>query len=200
MTPHFEKVTGFVGGGVAEGAELVVDSRGVKIDGHGGYYLGPCLFDHVKLGMTIYQQGSLDGTGCDSSCDPPGSDEHDRRPRVRQRYVPVHARRRAALLRRQHTSGMVGINVPLPVPIITTLFGGWKRSLFGDLRLRTGSVRFYIRRKAITRRWPSSHVRKAPCSTPAASSGAAFHACSGSSAPGVIGVTSAYYPARSGHG
>jgi malonate-semialdehyde dehydrogenase (acetylating)/methylmalonate-semialdehyde dehydrogenase len=56
---HFDKVTGFVDAGVAAGATLVVDGRGVKVDGHdGGYFLGPCLFDHVKPGMPIYQQRS----------------------------------------------------------------------------------------------------------------------------------------------
>jgi malonate-semialdehyde dehydrogenase (acetylating)/methylmalonate-semialdehyde dehydrogenase len=162
--PHFEKVTGFVDGGVAEGAELVVDGRGVKIDGHeGGYYLGPCLFDHVKPGMTIYQQeifgpvlGVIRAATLEEAMDMIDAHEYGNgtclftRDGEAARYFADNIQ-----------VGMVGINVPLPVPVAYHSFGGWKRSLFGDLHAYgPDSVRFYTKRKAITQRWPSSHVRE----------------------------------------
>jgi len=162
--PHFEKVRGYVDEGVAEGAELVVDGRGLTVAGfEAGYFLGPCLFDHVEPGMRIYREeifGPVLG------------------------IVRVHSLAEAMALIDAHEYGngtciftrdgeaarhftdhievgMVGVNVPLPVPVAYHSFGGWKRSLFGDLHAYgPDAVRFYTRRKQITQRWPSAGVRE----------------------------------------
>jgi malonate-semialdehyde dehydrogenase (acetylating)/methylmalonate-semialdehyde dehydrogenase len=161
---HFDKVTGFVDAGVAAGATLVVDGRGVKVDGHdGGYYLGPCLFDHVKPGMPIYQHeifGPVLGVIRLNSLDEAMAliDAHEygngtclfTRDGEAARYFSDNIQ-----------IGMVGINVPLPVPVAYHSFGGWKRSLFGDLHAYgPDAVRFYTKRKTITQRWPSAGVRE----------------------------------------
>ena len=104
--PHFEKVKGYVDQGVNEGATLVVDGRGVKVAGHeDGYFLGACLFDHVKPGMTIYQEeifGPVLGVVRVKTA--AGSHGPDRRPRIRQRHLHLHPRRRGrALLHRPHS-------------------------------------------------------------------------------------------------
>jgi malonate-semialdehyde dehydrogenase (acetylating)/methylmalonate-semialdehyde dehydrogenase len=161
---HFVKVKAFVDAGVAEGAKLVVDGRGVKVDGHdGGYYLGPCLFDGVKPGMKIYQEeifGPVLGV-------------------VRMKtlgeamaLIDVHEYGNGTCIFTRDGEaarwfsdniqvGMVGINVPLPVPVAYQSFGGWKRSLFGDLHAYgPDAVRFYTKRKTVTQRWPSAGVRE----------------------------------------
>ncbi|ADU35951.1 methylmalonate-semialdehyde dehydrogenase [Variovorax paradoxus EPS] len=162
--PHFEKVKAFVDAGVEAGAKLVVDGRGVKVEGHdGGYYLGPCLFDGVKPGMTIYQEeifGPVLGVV--------------RVKTLAEAMAMIDAHEYGngtCLFTRDGEAarwfsdniqvGMVGINVPLPVPVAYHSFGGWKRSLFGDLHAYgPDAVRFYTKRKTITQRWPSAGVRE----------------------------------------
>ncbi|MGJ7607043.1 CoA-acylating methylmalonate-semialdehyde dehydrogenase [Variovorax sp. LT1R20] len=162
--PHFEKVKAFVDAGVEAGARLVVDGRGVKVEGHdGGYYLGPCLFDGVKPGMTIYQEeifGPVLGVV--------------RVKTLAEAMAMIDAHEYGngtCLFTRDGEAarwfsdniqvGMVGINVPLPVPVAYHSFGGWKRSLFGDLHAYgPDAVRFYTKRKTITQRWPSAGVRE----------------------------------------
>ncbi|MDP9990736.1 malonate-semialdehyde dehydrogenase (acetylating)/methylmalonate-semialdehyde dehydrogenase [Variovorax boronicumulans] len=162
--PHFEKVKAFVDAGVEAGAKLVVDGRGVKVEGHdGGYYLGPCLFDGVKPGMTIYQEeifGPVLGVV--------------RVKTLAEAMAMIDAHEYGngtCLFTRDGEAarwfsdniqvGMVGINVPLPVPVAYHSFGGWKRSLFGDLHAYgPDAVRFYTKRKTITQRWPAAGVRE----------------------------------------
>jgi malonate-semialdehyde dehydrogenase (acetylating)/methylmalonate-semialdehyde dehydrogenase len=161
---HFEKVTGFVEQGVKEGATLVVDGRGVKVPGHeGGYFMGPCLFDHVKPGMAIYQEeifgpvlGVVRVNSLQEAMDMIDAHEYGNgtciftRDGEAARYFTDHI-----------LVGMVGVNVPLPVPVAYHSFGGWKRSLFGDLHAYgPDAVRFYTKRKTITQRWPSAGVRE----------------------------------------
>jgi len=166
--PHFEKVKGYVDQGVKEGAQLVVDGRGLTVVGHsidcsGGYYLGPCLFDHVKPGMVVYQEeifGPVLGVVRVQSLQEAMAmiDAHEygngtcifTRDGEAARHFTDHIQ-----------VGMVGVNVPLPVPVAYHSFGGWKRSLFGDLHAYgPDAVRFYTKRKTITQRWPSSGVRE----------------------------------------
>ena len=162
--PHFDKVRGYVDQGVAEGAELVVDGRGLKVAGHeDGYFLGPCLFDRVRPGMRIYQEeifGPVLGIVRIESLATAMAmiDAHEygngtcifTRDGETARYFTDHIQ-----------VGMVGVNVPLPVPVAYHSFGGWKRSLFGDLHAYgPDAVRFYTRRKQITQRWPSAGVRE----------------------------------------
>jgi len=162
--PHFDKVKGYVDQGVKEGATLVVDGRGISVPGHAdGYYLGPCLFDNVKPGMVIYQEeifgpvlGVVRVKTLQEAMDMIDAHEYGNgtciftRDGEAARYFSDHI-----------LVGMVGINVPLPVPVAYHSFGGWKRSLFGDLHAYgPDAVRFYTKRKTITQRWPSAGVRE----------------------------------------
>ena len=160
---HFNKVRGYVDQGVKEGATLVVDGRGLKVAGHeDGYFMGPCLFDHVKPGMVIYQEeifgpvlGVVRVATLQEAMDLIDAHEYGNgtciftRDGEAARYFSDHIQ-----------VGMVGVNVPLPVPVAYHSFGGWKRSLFGDLgAYGPDAVRFYTKRKTITQRWPSAGVR-----------------------------------------
>ena len=162
--PHFEKVKAYVDQGVAEGATLVVDGRGLTVPGHeSGYFLGPCLFDQVKPGMVIYREeifGPVLGVVRVASLQDAMAliDAHEygngtcifTRDGEAARFFTDHIQ-----------VGMVGVNVPLPVPVAYHSFGGWKRSLFGDLHAYgPDAVRFYTKRKTITQRWPSAGVRE----------------------------------------
>ena len=161
---HYERVKAYVDSGVAEGATLVVDGRTVQVAGHeGGYFLGACLFDHVKPGMKIYQEeifgpvlGVVRATSLQQAMDLIDAHEYGNgtciftRDGEAARYFTDHIQ-----------VGMVGVNVPLPVPVAYHSFGGWKRSLFGDLHAYgPDAVRFYTKRKTITQRWPSAGVRE----------------------------------------
>lgn len=162
--PHFEKVKAYVDQGVAEGATLVVDGRGIKVSGYeNGYFLGACLFDHVKPGMVIYQEeifgpvlGVVRVQTLQQAMDLIDAHEYGNgtciftRDGEAARYFTDHI-----------LVGMVGVNIPLPVPVAYHSFGGWKRSLFGDLHAYgPDAVRFYTKRKTITQRWPSAGVRE----------------------------------------
>ncbi|WP_296494199.1 CoA-acylating methylmalonate-semialdehyde dehydrogenase [Rhodoferax sp.] len=161
---HFDKVRGYVDQGVKEGATLVVDGRGVSVPGYeGGYFLGACLFDNVKPGMVTYQEeifgpvlGVVRVKTLQEAMDMIDAHEYGNgtciftRDGESARYFSDHIQ-----------VGMVGINVALPVPVAYHSFGGWKRSLFGDLSAYgPDAVRFYTKRKTITQRWPSAGVRE----------------------------------------
>lgn len=161
---HFDKVRGYVDQGVKEGATLVVDGRGMKVEGHeDGFFLGACLFDHVKPGMLIYKDeifgpvlGVVRVKTLQEAMDLINAHEYGNgtciftRDGEAARYFTDHI-----------LVGMVGVNVPLPVPIAYHSFGGWKRSLFGDLHAYgPDAVRFYTKLKTITQRWPSAGVRE----------------------------------------
>ena len=161
--PHFEKVKAYVDSGVEEGAKLLIDGRSLQVAGHeDGYFLGPCLFDNVRPGMKIYQEeifgpvlGIVRVKTLQEAMDLINAHEYGSgtciftRDGEAARYFSDHI-----------LVGMVGINVPLPVPVAYHSFGGWKRSLFGDLHAYgPDAVRFYTKRKTITQRWPSAGVR-----------------------------------------
>jgi len=161
---HHDKVRSYVDLGVDEGADLVVDGRALVVDGHeDGFFLGPCLFDNVKPEMRIYQEEIFGPVLCVVRAQSEEQamqliDDHEygngtcifTRDGEAARYFADNIK-----------VGMVGINVPLPVPVAYHSFGGWKRSLFGDLyAYGPDSVRFYTRRKTITQRWPSGGVRE----------------------------------------
>jgi malonate-semialdehyde dehydrogenase (acetylating) / methylmalonate-semialdehyde dehydrogenase len=161
---HFEKVKSYVDTGVAEGAKLVVDGRGIKVSGHeDGFFLGPCLFDHVKPYMTIYLEeifGPVLGIVRVASLQE-GMDLIDAHEYGNGTCIFTRDGEAARYFTDNIQVGMVGVNVPLPVPVAYHSFGGWKRSLFGDLHAYgPDGVRFYTRRKAITQRWPSAGVRE----------------------------------------
>ncbi|MDB4942957.1 MAG: Methylmalonate-semialdehyde dehydrogenase [Labilithrix sp.] len=161
---HFEKVCGYVAKGVEEGATLVVDGRGVKVPGHEkGYFLGACLFDNVKPGMVTYNEeifGPVLGIVRVKTLDEAMAliDAHEY---GNGTCIFTRDGEAARYFSDRIQVGMVGINVPLPVPVAYHSFGGWKRSLFGDLHAYgPDAVRFYTKRKTITQRWPSAGVRE----------------------------------------
>ena len=161
---HCEKVRGYVDLGVEEGADLVVDGRGLTVDGHeDGFFLGACLFDRVTPDMRIYREEIFGPVLCVVRAE---SQEHAMRLIDDHEYgngtcIFTRDGEAARYFSDNIRVGMVGINVPLPVPVAIHSFGGWKRSLFGDLyAYGPDSVRFYTRRKTITQRWPSGGVRE----------------------------------------
>ncbi|MBM3365549.1 MAG: CoA-acylating methylmalonate-semialdehyde dehydrogenase [Betaproteobacteria bacterium] len=161
---HFEKVKSYVDVGVAEGAKLLVDGRGIKVKDHEqGFFLGPCLFDHVKPHMTIYLEeifGPVLGIVRVASLQE-GMDLIDAHEYGNGTCIFTRDGEAARYFTDNIQVGMVGVNVPLPVPVAYHSFGGWKRSLFGDLHAYgPDAVRFYTKRKAITQRWPSAGVRE----------------------------------------
>jgi len=161
---HFEKVKGYINVGLVEGASLVVDGRTLRVEGHeNGYFMGACLFDKVTADMRIYQEEIFGPVLCivrvDSMQEAMGLiDAHEygngtcifTRDGEAARYFSDNIK-----------VGMVGINVPLPVPVAYHSFGGWKRSLFGDLHAYgPDAIRFYTKRKTVTQRWPSAGLRE----------------------------------------
>ncbi len=156
---HLDKVRGYVDLGVSEGAELVVDGRDFKLQGYeGGFYMGGCLFDRVTPDMRIYQEeifgpvlSVVRAKDYDEALRLPTEHEYGNGVAIFTRDGDA-ARDFAARV----NVGMVGINVPIPVPLAYYTFGGWKRSGFGDLNQHgPDAIRFYTKTKTITSRWPS---------------------------------------------
>ncbi|MDP6774817.1 MAG: aldehyde dehydrogenase family protein, partial [Rhodospirillales bacterium] len=154
-----ERIRGYIESGLEEGAELVVDGRDVSLQGYEeGFFLGGCLFDRVEPHMKIYT---------DEIFGPVLSvvrvDDYENAVRLVSENPYGNG---AAIFTRDGDAardfanrvsiGMVGINVPIPVPVAYHSFGGWKRSLFGDHYMHgPEGVRFYTRMKTVTARWPS---------------------------------------------
>ncbi len=156
---HLEKVKGYVDLGVKEGAKLVVDGRNLKLQGYeNGYYIGGCLFDHVKKNMRIYKEEIFGPVlsvvrvkDFDEATKLINDHEFGNGTSIYTRDGDV-GRTFASNIK----IGMVGINIPIPVPVAFHSFGGWKRSLFGDQHMHgVEGVRFYTKLKTITSRWPS---------------------------------------------
>ena len=156
---HRDKVRGYVDTGVAEGAQLVVDGRGLNIAGHeDGFFLGGCLFDRVTPGMTIYREEIFGPVLCvvrvpdfNAAVELVNGHEYGNGSAIFTRDGDS-----ARQYVQQVEAGMIGINVPIPVPMAFHSFGGWKRSLFGPLHMHgPDGVRFYTRMKTVTARWPT---------------------------------------------
>ena len=156
---HLQKVKGYVDLGVEEGAELVLDGRDYKVPGHeNGFFIGGCIFDKVKSTMRIYREeifGPVLALVRAQSFDEALAlcSEHEY-----GNGAAIFTRDGDAA--REFTSrvqiGMVGVNVPIPVPVAYHSFGGWKRSLFGDTHMHgPEGVRFFTKQKTISTRWPS---------------------------------------------
>ncbi len=161
---HESKVRGYVELGVEEGATLVVDGRNIRVDGHEqGFFLGGCLFDNVKPNMKVYHDeifGPVLSVVRVSSLQE-AMDLTDAHEYGNGTCIFTRDGEAARYFTDNIKVGMVGVNVPLPVPVAYHSFGGWKRSLFGDLSAYgPDAVRFYTRRKTITQRWPSAGVRE----------------------------------------
>jgi len=156
---HFEKVKSYVDLGVKEGAKLVVDGRTLKLQGYeNGFFLGGCLFDQVKPEMRIYKEEIFGPVlsvvrvpDYQSAVKLVNDHEYGNGTAIFTRDGDA-AREFASKIK----VGMVGINVPIPVPMAFNSFGGWKRSLFGDHHMHgPEGIRFYTRLKTITSRWPT---------------------------------------------
>jgi malonate-semialdehyde dehydrogenase (acetylating) / methylmalonate-semialdehyde dehydrogenase len=155
-----ERVVGYLDAGVASGAELVVDGRGVPApDGHpDGFFLGGSLFDHVTPEMSIYREeifgpvlSVVRATDYEHALELCNGHEYGNGVSIFTRDGDA-AREFVARVE----TGMVGVNVPIPVPVAHHTFGGWKRSGFGDLNQHgPDSFRFYTKTKTVTSRWPS---------------------------------------------
>ncbi|MEA2933909.1 MAG: malonate-semialdehyde dehydrogenase (acetylating) / methylmalonate-semialdehyde dehydrogenase [Variibacter sp.] len=156
---HMQKVREYVDIGIKEGAKLAVDGRGFKMQGYeNGFFMGGCLFDEVTPDMRIYKE-EIFGPVL-SVVRAKDYDEALRLPSEHEYGNGVAIFTRDGDTARDFTSrvqvGMVGVNVPIPVPLAYHTFGGWKRSGFGDLNQHgPDSVRFYTKTKTVTSRWPS---------------------------------------------
>ena len=159
---HLDRVTSYVQQGQAEGAQLVVDGRNNALTAKNGFFLGACLFDHVKPEMKIYREeifGPVLGVVRVNSFDIALQlvDEHEF---GNGTSIFTRDGDTARDFAHRVQVGMVGINVPIPVPMAFHSFGGWKRSLFGDHAVHgLEGVRFYTRLKTVTSRWPTG-IRK----------------------------------------
>ena len=159
VTPqHRDRVASYVAAAEEDGATVVLDGRGVRVDGHdGGAWLGPTLVDHVRPGMSVYTDevfgpvlsvvrvGTLDEAVALVNANPYGNG------------TAVFTQDGAAARRysAEVEVGMVGVNVPIPVPVAYHTFGGWKRSAFGDTNQHgMEGVKFYTKVKTVTARWP----------------------------------------------
>ena len=153
-----DKVVGYIDSGVEQGATLVVDGRGLTVSGcEEGFFVGGTLFDNVKPGMKIYDEEIFGPVLCivrvnslEDAMQLINDHEYGNGTCLFTRDGEA-----ARLFCDEIEVGMVGVNVPLPVPVAYHSFGGWKRSLFGDLHAYgPDGVRFYTKRKTITQRWP----------------------------------------------
>jgi len=161
VTPqHFEKVKSYVDLGVTEGAKLVIDGRGYSHKGHEkGFFLAPCLFDHVTKDMRIYKEeifgpvlSVVRAKTFEEALQLVNDHEFGNGTAIFTRDGEATSE-----FTNRVQVGMVGVNVAIPVPIAFHSFGGWKRSLFGDHHIYgTEGMRFYTRLKTTTSRWPSA--------------------------------------------
>ena len=155
---HLERVTGYLQHGQSEGAELVVDGRKNALPQGEGFFLGACLFDHVKPEMKIYREeifgpvlGIVRASDFETALQLVNEHEYGNGTSIFTRDGDT-----ARDFAHRVQAGMVGINVPIPVPMAFHSFGGWKRSLFGDHAMYgPEGIRFYTRLKTITSRWPT---------------------------------------------
>jgi malonate-semialdehyde dehydrogenase (acetylating)/methylmalonate-semialdehyde dehydrogenase len=162
---HLDRVKGYIELGIKQGAELVVDGRGFRLQGYeSGFFLGPCLFDRVTPTMSIYKEeifgpvlSMVRAPDLAKAVELVNDHEFGNGTAIFTRDGGV-AREFASRIK----VGMVGINVPIPVPVAFHSFGGWKRSLFGDHSIHgPEGVRFYTRLKTVTARWPRSASSRA---------------------------------------
>ena len=169
---HKARIEGYIEEGVRAGATLLVDGRGLKVPGHeNGFFLGGTLFDNVTPDMKVYQEEIFGPVLCVV-----------RVPDLKSAVELINAHEygngvslftsdgnTAREFSRRIDVGMVGVNVPIPVPMAWHSFGGWKRSLFGDAHIYgEEGIRFYTRYKSIMQRWPQSIDKGAEFTMPVA--------------------------------
>jgi len=160
---HRDKVLGYIDSGVEEGAELVADGRGLEIPDHEkGFFVGPTLFDRVKPDMKIYRDEIfgpvLSVVRVEHFAD--AVDLVNANAFANGTAIFTNDGGAARRFQREIQVGMIGINVPIPVPLGFYSFGGWKSSLFGAHSIYgPDGVHFYTRPKVITTRWPDPEHR-----------------------------------------
>jgi malonate-semialdehyde dehydrogenase (acetylating)/methylmalonate-semialdehyde dehydrogenase len=156
---HREKVKNYIGQGVKEGADLLVDGRDFSLQGYeDGFFMGGCLFDNVKPDMTTYQEEIFGpvlqiarANDFDEAVSLPSNHQYGNGVAIFTRDGDA-----ARTFASRVNVGMVGINVPIPVPLAYHTFGGWKRSAFGGVNQHgTEGVRFFTKVKTVTSRWPT---------------------------------------------
>lgn len=158
-----DRVTGYIEAGVAAGAELVVDGREAQFDADGaGFFVGPTLFDHVRPDMSIYTDEVFGPVL--SVVRVAGYAEAieliNANPYGNGTAIFTNDGGAARRFQNEVEVGMVGINVPVPVPVAYYSFGGWKNSLFGDTHAHgVEGVHFFTRGKVVTTRWPDPSHR-----------------------------------------
>jgi malonate-semialdehyde dehydrogenase (acetylating)/methylmalonate-semialdehyde dehydrogenase len=157
VTPQArDRIASYIGGGVEAGAELVVDGRELQVDGD-GFFVGPTLFDKVSTDMDVYTDEIFGPVLCVLRV---GSLEEAIDLINQQNFangtaIFTSSGHAARTFQRKVHVGMIGVNVPIPVPMAFYSFGGWKDSLFGDTHIHgPEGVKFYTRAKAVTTRWP----------------------------------------------
>lgn len=156
---HLARVKGLVDSGVSQGATLVVDGRNIKIDGYEkGFFIGGSFFDNVTSEMDIYREEIFGPVLCVMRA--PDFETAlkliNESPFGNGTAIFTRDGDSARTFVHNVTAGMVGVNVPIPVPMAFHSFGGWKDSLFGDLHMHgPEGVRFFTRMKAVTQRWPA---------------------------------------------
>jgi malonate-semialdehyde dehydrogenase (acetylating)/methylmalonate-semialdehyde dehydrogenase len=154
---HRRRVSAYVDAGIAQGAKPVVDGRGLTVDGfERGYFLGPTLFDHVTPEMTIYTDEIFGPVLVVLRVETleQAIALVNRSPFGNGTSLFTQSGPAARRFEEEVQVGMVGINVPIPVPMAFFSFGGWKQSLFGDLHVHgVEGIKFYTRTKAVTARW-----------------------------------------------
>ncbi len=169
---HRDRVTGYIDAGVADGATLVVDGRGLEVEGYErGFFVGPTLFDRVTPAMSIYKDEIFGPVlvvlRADSLDEAIGIVNRNQYGNGTALFTSS-----GAAARKYEDAievGMVGVNVAIPVPMAFFSFGGWKQSLFGDLHVYgPEGIAFYTRTKAITTRWPATHATSAGFHMPTA--------------------------------
>jgi malonate-semialdehyde dehydrogenase (acetylating) / methylmalonate-semialdehyde dehydrogenase len=167
-----QRILGYVDQGVKEGANLLVDGRQFQVADHpNGFWMGGCLFDNVTTDMRIYREEIFGPVLCcvraadfTQAVDMINAHEFGNGVSCFTRDGNI-----AREFSRRIQVGMVGINVPIPVPMAWHGFGGWKRSLFGDMHAYgEEGVRFYTKQKSIMQRWPESIAKGAEFVMPTA--------------------------------
>jgi malonate-semialdehyde dehydrogenase (acetylating)/methylmalonate-semialdehyde dehydrogenase len=160
---HRDKVRGYIDAGVKEGATLLADGRTLAVAGRpNGFFLGPTLFDRVTPAMSIYKDeifGPVLGMTRVGTYDEAIA-LVNKNPYANGVAIFTNDGGAARKFQHEVEVGMVGVNVPIPVPMAYYSFGGWKASLFGDLHIYgPDGVQFYTRMKAVTSRWPDPRHR-----------------------------------------
>jgi malonate-semialdehyde dehydrogenase (acetylating)/methylmalonate-semialdehyde dehydrogenase len=160
---HRDKVASYIEAGLRDGAELAIDGRDTKVEGHeNGFFLGPCLFDHVTPDMSIYTDEIFGPVlvMLRTSSFEEAVRLVNNNPYGNGTAVFTNDGGAARKFVSEIEVGMVGVNVPIPVPMAFYSFGGWKNSLFGDAHIHgTEGVKFYTRGKVVTSRWPDPEPR-----------------------------------------